>query len=242
MLIGVRHAPEEIGKRRKDTRTVGLEVIEGVERLTQRRELLLSRRVYSQPCANGLQGHRPILVDRRCGTPQLASTPSCSGRELGLLYERQRLGGAMGRIGIRIVLTALVLAIYAAPAAAQVSVAVGVGTPHVGARVVVGAPVYGVYPYYPPYPPYAAPYPYYSPYYYYPYAGPYGRVYYRAYPGYYGGAAPYYYRGAAPYSYRGGRPYYRGGPTYNGRGSGYYGRGPAGRGNGGGARYAHSRR
>jgi len=238
VLIGVRHAPEEIGKRREETRTVGLEVIEGVERLTQRRELLLSRCVDSQPCANGLQGHRLILVDDPA-TPQLASTASCSGPELGLLYERQRLGGAMGRIGIRIVLTALVLAIYAAPAAAQVSVAVGVGTPHVGARVVVGAPVYGVYPYYPPY---VVPYPYYSPYYYYPYAVPYGRVYYRTYPGYYGGAAPYYYRGAAPYYYRGGRPYYRGGPTYNGRGPGYYGRGPAGRGNGGGARYARSRR
>ena len=55
----------------------------------------------------------------------------------------------MGRKGIWIVVTALVLAIYAAPAAAQVSVAVGVGTPHVGASVVVGAPVYGAYPYYP---------------------------------------------------------------------------------------------
>ena len=136
----------------------------------------------------------------------------------------------MGRTGIWIVVTALVLAIYAGPAAAQVSVAVGVGTPHVGASVVVGAPVYGAYPYYPPYP-YAAPYPYYAPYYY-PYAVPYGPVYYRSYPGYYGGA--YYYRGAAPYYYRGGRPsYYRSGPAYNGRAPGYYGNG-GGRGNGGG--------
>src|SRR6188508_1145869 len=114
----------------------------------------------------------------------------CSSPAQGLLYERQRLGDAMGRKGIWIVVIALVLAIYAAPAAAQVSVAVGVGTPHVGAHVVVGAPVYGAYPYYPPYP-YVAPYPYYEPYYY-PYPVPYGPAYYRAYPGYYGGA---YYRG-----------------------------------------------
>ena len=64
VLIGVRHAPKEIGKRREDTSAVGLEVIQGVERLTKRRELRLLRRVYSQPCANGLHGHRPILVDR----------------------------------------------------------------------------------------------------------------------------------------------------------------------------------
>ncbi len=64
----------------------------------------------------------------------------------------------MGRNSIWIVQIALVLAIYAAPAEAQVSVAVGVGTPHVGASVVVGAPAYGVYPYY-PYAPYPVPYP-----------------------------------------------------------------------------------
>ena len=64
MLIGVGHAPEEIRKRREDAGTVGFEVIQGIERLTQRREVLLLICLYSQPCANGLQGHEPILVDR----------------------------------------------------------------------------------------------------------------------------------------------------------------------------------
>jgi hypothetical protein len=142
----------------------------------------------------------------------------------------------MGRKALWIVQVALVLAILATPAAAQVSVAINVGGPHVG--VVVGAPVYPYYPaYVAPYPyPYYAPYPYY----YFPYAVPYG-PYYRAYPRYYGGTA-YYNRGVAPYYYRGGgRPYYyRGGPA-NGR-PGYYAPGRANRGNGGGARYSHARR
>ena len=117
----------------------------------------------------------------------------------------------MGRKWIWIVAAALGLAFYATPAAAQVSVAVGIGTPHIGARVVVGAPpVYVVDPYY-----YA---PYYEPYYYYPYAVPYGRVYYRTRPGYYyrGGRAPYYdSRGRAPY-YRGPAYYDRGPRNYRG--------------------------
>ena len=97
----------------------------------------------------------------------------------------------MGRKAIWLFGTALVLAIYSAPAAAQVSVGIGVGTPHVGASVVFGGPVYGVYPYGPA-APYPYPYPYYPPpYYNYPYAVPYGPAYYRAYPGYYRGAAPY---------------------------------------------------
>ena len=101
----------------------------------------------------------------------------------------------MGRKAIWLFGTALVLAIYSAPAAAQVSVGIGVGTPHVGASVVIGAPVYGVYPY-GPVAPYPYPYPYYAPpYYNYPYAVPYGPAYYRAYPGYYRGGAPHY---AAP--------------------------------------------
>ena len=116
----------------------------------------------------------------------------------------------MGRKAIWFLGTALVLAIYSAPAAAQVSVGIGVGTPHVGASVVIGAPVYGVYPY-APVAPYPYPYPYYAPYYHYPYAVPYGPVYYRPYQGYYRGAAPY---------------YYRGGPAYYGRAPRYYGRGP----------------
>ena len=104
----------------------------------------------------------------------------------------------MGRKAIWLFGTALVLAIYSAPAAAQVSVGIGVGTPHVGASVVFGGPVYGVYPYGPAAPyPYPYPYPYYAPQYYnYPYAVPYGPAYYRGYQGYYRGAAPYYYRGA----------------------------------------------
>ena len=98
----------------------------------------------------------------------------------------------MGRKAIWFLGTALVLAIYSAPAAAQVSVGIGVGAPHVGVGVVVGAPVYGAYPY-APIGPYPYPYPYYAPYYHYPYAVPYGPVYYRPYQGYYRGAAPYCY-------------------------------------------------
>ena len=121
----------------------------------------------------------------------------------------------MGRKAIWLFGTALVLAIYSAPAAAQVSVGIGVGTPHVGASVVFGGPVYGVYPYGPAAPyPYPYPYPYYAPpYYNYPYAVPYGPAYYRGYQGYYRGAAPYYYRGA--------RGYYGRAPRYYGRGPGY---------------------
>ncbi len=97
----------------------------------------------------------------------------------------------MGRKAIWLFGTALVLAIYSAPAAAQVSVGIGVGTPHVGASVVFGGPVYGVYPYGPAAPyPYPYPYPYYAPpYYNYPYAVPYGPAYYRGYQGYYRGGA-----------------------------------------------------
>ena len=120
----------------------------------------------------------------------------------------------MGTKGIWIVAAVLGLALYATPASAQVSVAVGIGTPHIGAHVVVGGPpVYAVDPYY-----YAAPYPYYAPYYY-PYAVPYGRVYYRSGPGYYyrGGRAPYYYsRGRAPYYGRGPAYYDRGPRNYRG--------------------------
>ena len=96
----------------------------------------------------------------------------------------------MGRKAGWILGAALVVALYATPAAAQVSVSVGIGGPHVAAGVVVGAPVYPAYP--PP------------PYYYYPYAYPYypypvyGRVYYG--PRYYAGPrGPYYYRGGARY-------------------------------------------
>jgi hypothetical protein len=111
----------------------------------------------------------------------------------------------MGRRAAWILGVALAVAIYATPASAQVSIAVGVGGPGWGGSVVVGGPPVYAYPYYVPYAPY--PYPYYAPYYYYPYAVPYGRVYYRG--------GPYYNRGG----------YYRGGPYYNG--GRYYSRGPA---------------
>jgi hypothetical protein len=76
----------------------------------------------------------------------------------------------MGRTGAWILGAAMAIAIYATPASAQVSVAVGVGAPGWGASVIVGGPpVYVVDPYYVPY---AVPYPYYVPYYYYPYAVP----------------------------------------------------------------------
>jgi hypothetical protein len=152
----------------------------------------------------------------------------------------------MGRNGW-ILGAALVLAIYATPASAQVSVAVGIGTPHIGARVIVGGPpVYVVDPYY-----YGVPYAYYDPYYDYPYAVPYGRVYYRSRPAYYyrGGRAPYYYSRSRDLYY-GRDPYYGRGPAYYGRGPSYY-RGvvaPGNRGNGravgrvnrGGPRYARA--
>ena len=110
----------------------------------------------------------------------------------------------MGRKLVVIFGAALLTAILATPAAAQVHVSVGIGVPPVAAGVVVGAPVYPAYP--PP------------PYYYYPYAYPYypypvyGSVYYAP-RYYYGPRGPYYYRGAAPYYGR--APYYRG-PVYRG--------------------------
>jgi hypothetical protein len=109
----------------------------------------------------------------------------------------------MGRTGAAILGAALAMAIYAAPASAQVSVAVGVGAPRWGASVIVGRPpVYVVDPFYVPY---AVPYPYYEPYYDYPDAVPYGRVYYRA--------RPYYYRSGPAYYYRAPARVYRGVPT-----------------------------
>jgi hypothetical protein len=100
----------------------------------------------------------------------------------------------MGRKAVWILGAALVLVVLATPAAAQVSVHVGIGVPPIAAGVVVGAPPYPAYPAYPPYY-YAYPYPY-------PYPYP---VY--AYPAY-----PYRYRYPAYYGHgvRYGRPYYRG--------------------------------
>jgi len=75
VLIGVRHAPEEIGKRRKDTSTVGLEVIQSVECLTKRRERLLLRRLYSQPSAACSVRLQPDLLK---GWARAASAPRAS--------------------------------------------------------------------------------------------------------------------------------------------------------------------
>jgi hypothetical protein len=125
------------------------------------------------------------------------------------------------RMGRKLVwiLGALVLtALLATPAAAQVSVSVGIGVPPIAAGVVVGAPVYPVYPAYP---------------YYYPYAYPvnpypvYGGVYYGS-RYYYGPRGPYYYRGGP--RYYGGARYY-GGPRYYNNGPAYRGNGPVYRGN-----------
>ena len=74
----------------------------------------------------------------------------------------------MGRKAGWILGAVLAVALYATPAAAQVSVSVGIGVPPVAAGVVIGGPV----PVYPAYPPY-----YYYPYGYYPYPV-YGCVYY----------------------------------------------------------------
>ena len=41
MLVGMRHAAEEIRKGREETRAVRLEMIERVQRLAERRKLLL---------------------------------------------------------------------------------------------------------------------------------------------------------------------------------------------------------
>ena len=94
----------------------------------------------------------------------------------------------MGRKAGWILGAVLAVALYATPAAAQVSVSVGIGVPPVAAGVVIGGPV----PVYPAYPPY-----YYYPYGYYPYPV-YGRAYYAP-RYYYGPRGPYYYRGGGHY-------------------------------------------
>jgi hypothetical protein len=146
----------------------------------------------------------------------------------------------MGRKAGWILGAVLAVALYATPAAAQVSVSVGIGVPPVAAGVVIGGPV----PVYPAYPPY-----YYYPYGYYPYPV-YGRAYYAP-RYYYGPRGPYYYRGGAPYyggaRYYGGQRYYNG-AAYRGNGPAYRGAGPVYRGNvqvspggnGGNARYSRA--
>ena len=126
-----------------------------------------------------------------------------------LAHSLQNLSGrvadvevTMGRKAGWILGAVLAVALYATPAAAQVSVSVGIGVPPVAAGVVIGGPV----PVYPAYPPY-----YYYPYGYYPYPV-YGRAYY---------APRYYYGPRGPYYYRGGAHYYGGARYYGGQR--YYG-------------------
>ena len=112
----------------------------------------------------------------------------------------------MGRKGVWVLGAVLGLAVLAAPATAQVSVAVGVGVPPVAASVVIGAPpVYAARSRIPPY-------------HYYPYLTvsvsvslllPISRLL----PGYYyGPRGPSYYPARAPYYY-GGRAAYYGAPV-----------------------------
>lgn len=117
----------------------------------------------------------------------------------------------MGRKVAWIVGAVLGLVLLTTPAAAQVSVGVGVAVPGVSANVVYGAPpVYAPY-YGPPYAAYPVPYPYAYPYYAPPYYYRYpvhGPKYYRGHPGYYYGkgaryGAPRHYSNNVPYYYRG---------------------------------------
>ena len=57
MLIGVRDAAEQVGKRTKIPGAVGFEVIQRFERFPQRRELVLLRAIDAKPGANRFQGH-----------------------------------------------------------------------------------------------------------------------------------------------------------------------------------------
>jgi len=57
LLIGVRDAAEQVGKRAEIPGAVGFEMIQRFERLAQRRELVLVRAIGAKPGANRLQGH-----------------------------------------------------------------------------------------------------------------------------------------------------------------------------------------
>ena len=57
VLIGVRDAAEQVGKRAEIPGAVGFEMIQRFERLAQRRELVLLRAIDAKPGANRLQGH-----------------------------------------------------------------------------------------------------------------------------------------------------------------------------------------
>ena len=59
----MRHAAEEIRKSGEVTRAVGLEMIEGVERLAERRMLAFVSSLKAQPAANRLQAENPSTQD-----------------------------------------------------------------------------------------------------------------------------------------------------------------------------------
>jgi len=52
VLIGVRHPPEQVGERGKMTGALDVEMVEGVERFTQRRELRSLEPINAEPRAN----------------------------------------------------------------------------------------------------------------------------------------------------------------------------------------------
>jgi hypothetical protein len=64
-VIGVRDAAEQVGKRTEIPGAVRFEMIERLERLTQRSELVLLRAIGAQPGANRLQGHAQEYPDCR---------------------------------------------------------------------------------------------------------------------------------------------------------------------------------
>jgi hypothetical protein len=57
VLIGVRDAPEQVGKRAEIAGSLGFEMIQCFERLAQWRELVLRRAIEAKPGANRRQGH-----------------------------------------------------------------------------------------------------------------------------------------------------------------------------------------
>jgi hypothetical protein len=61
VLVGMRHAPEQVCKGRQIARTGRLEMIQRLERLAQRRKLLLLGAVDAKPGANRFQRHVKIM-------------------------------------------------------------------------------------------------------------------------------------------------------------------------------------
>jgi hypothetical protein len=59
VLIDMRDAAKQVGKRTEELRPGGFEVIQRLKRLAKRRELLLLGSVYAEPRTDRLQGHAP---------------------------------------------------------------------------------------------------------------------------------------------------------------------------------------